>query len=240
MQKQTIRKCVWLFIFGIAMGLLETIVVVYLRELYYPDGFRFPLTLIPPRIISIELLRELCTMVMLLSIALLAGTNRYEKFAFFIYSFGVWDIIYYIGLKLLLNWPESLLTWDILFLIPITWLGPVLAPVICSILMILLALEILYLQEKKPAFIIKRLEWTLIIAGAALIFISFIQDYIKMLITTGLLSAYQSLLENEQFKNFITHHVPDFFNWTLFLAGILAIIIAMVWMFRRNFRSVQK
>ncbi|MBN2088654.1 hypothetical protein JW964_03530 [candidate division KSB1 bacterium] len=222
------------------MGLLETIVVVYLRELYYPDGFRFPLALIPPKIISVELLREICTIVMLLSIAMLTETTRYEKFAYFIYSFGVWDIVYYIGLKLLLDWPESLLTWDILFLIPITWLGPMLAPVICSMFMILLALEIVYLQEKKPGFVIKRLEWTLIIAGAVLIFISFIWDYTKMLITTGLFSAYQSLLENEQFKDFITHHIPEFFNWYLFLAGIFAISIAMVWMFRRNFQVIQK
>jgi len=236
--KQTIRKFAWLFIFGIAMGLLETIVVVYLRELYYPEGFRFPLALIPPKIISVELLREICTIVMLFSIAILAGTTRYEKFAYFIYSFGVWDIVYYIGLKLLLDWPESLLTWDILFLIPITWLGPVLAPVIGSIFMILLALEIVYLQEKKLGFVIKRLEWTLIIAGAVLIFISFIWDYTKMLITTGLFSDYQSLLENEQFKNFITHHIPEFFNWYLFLAGIFAISIAMVWMFRRNFQVI--
>ncbi len=238
MNKQTIRKFAWLFIFGIAMGLLETIVVVYLRELYYPEGFRFPLALIPPKIISVELLREICTIVMLFSIAILAGTTRYEKFAYFIYSFGVWDIVYYIGLKLLLDWPESLLTWDILFLIPITWLGPVLAPVIGSIFMILLALEIVYLQEKKLGFVIKRLEWTLIIAGAVLIFISFIWDYTKMLITTGLFSDYQSLLENEQFKNFITHHIPEFFNWYLFLAGIFAISIAMVWMFRRNFQVI--
>ena len=31
-----------LIIFAVSMGFLEAIVVVYIRELYYPDGFRFP------------------------------------------------------------------------------------------------------------------------------------------------------------------------------------------------------
>ncbi len=239
MNKQNIRKLTWLLIFGIAMGLLETIVVVYLRELYYPAGFRFPLTLIPPGIISVELLREICTMIMLFSIAMLAGTTRNEKIACFIYSFGVWDIVYYLGLKLLLNWPESLMTWDILFLIPITWLGPVLAPVICSVLMIALAIEILYLQDNKPHFKIKSYEWILILSGAFIIFTSFIWDYTKMLISKGLLSIYRTLPENEQFREFITSHVPDFFNWWLFSVGILATFAAMIWMFLRNFRLIQ-
>lgn len=240
MSKQNIQKFVWLLIFGIAMGLLETIVVVYLRELYYPDGFHFPLTLMPPKMILVELLREICTIVMLFSIAWLAGKTHLEKFAYFIFSFGVWDIFYYIGLKFLLNWPESLFTWDILFLIPITWLGPVLAPVVCSILMIIMAIEILYLQEKKPHFKIKIAEWILLISGAFIVFISFIWDYTKMLISTGLFSAYRTLLENEQFREFTRQHVPEVFNWILYLVGIFIIFIVMGWVFLRNFKLIRK
>lgn len=137
--KTEITRKLWIVLFfAIAMGFLEAIVVVYVRELYYPEGFRFPLKLIPPRIFSIELVRELTTLIMLAGIGLLAGKTKSGKFAWFLVNFGIWDITYYLALKIFLDWPESLHTWDILFLIPVTWIGPVLAPVICSVTMILL------------------------------------------------------------------------------------------------------
>jgi hypothetical protein len=54
--------------FSIAMGLLESAVVVYLREIYFPDGFNFPLNPIHGKIFTIELLRELATLIMLISL----------------------------------------------------------------------------------------------------------------------------------------------------------------------------
>ena len=38
-----LNKVLALTLFSIAMGLLEAVVVMYLRELYYPAGFAFPL-----------------------------------------------------------------------------------------------------------------------------------------------------------------------------------------------------
>jgi hypothetical protein len=38
-----IKTIIWLAVFSMAMGYLESAVVVYLRKLYYPDGFKFPL-----------------------------------------------------------------------------------------------------------------------------------------------------------------------------------------------------
>ena len=113
MQKQTYKTLLWLSIFGIAMGLLESAVVVYLRELYYPEGFAFPLKPMGPTLILTEILREAATLVMLMAIGVLAGRTRTERFGYFIFTFAVWDIFYYLFLKLLLNWPESLLTWDV-------------------------------------------------------------------------------------------------------------------------------
>ena len=127
-------------IFGIAFGFLEAIVVVYLREIYYPNGFSFPLTLLDPQMLKVEIVREFCTIIMLASVGWILGKTSGEKFSFFIFVFGVWDIFYYVALKIFLDWPETILEWDVLFLIPITWIGPVLAPVICSIGMILIAL----------------------------------------------------------------------------------------------------
>src|SRR5690349_15252456 len=135
-------------IFCIAMAALESAVVVYLRALYYPGEFTVAMKLIEVRILLVEIAREFATIVMLWAIGHLAGKNLKERFAYFLYSFAIWDIFYYVWLKVFINWPASLLDWDILFLIPFTWLGPVAAPVICSITMIILALALLYPGNK--------------------------------------------------------------------------------------------
>jgi hypothetical protein len=212
---------------AIAMGFLEAIVVVYLRELYYPKGFSFPLQTIPAGILSIELIREICTMVMLLIIALIAGKNKLQKFAWFIYCFAVWDIFYYLGLKLFLNWPPSLMTWDFLFLIPVAWVGPVLAPVICSLTMILLAVCIVMLQEKGYNVRIKLSEWGLIIGGAVIIFIAFIWDHFRIIIREGLLGEYFNLLHNPRFNQVMAQYKPEYFIWPMFILGEIIILLSI-------------
>ncbi len=142
------RTLLAVIIISIAMAALESAVVVYLRALFYPDGFTVALKLIDQRILLIEIAREGATLVMLIGIGGLAGINFKDRFAYFLLSFAVWDIFYYVWLKAFIDWPSSVLEWDILFLIPFTWLGPVLAPVICSVTMILLAIVIL--RSNKP------------------------------------------------------------------------------------------
>ena len=71
-------------------------------------------------------------MVMLGSVALAVARNLHEWIAAFAIAFGVWDIFFYVFLKLMIHWPESLSTWDILFLIPLPWVGPVWAPVLVA------------------------------------------------------------------------------------------------------------
>jgi len=124
------RRLSWLAVFAVAMGLLEAICVIYLRRLF-PVATNFP---IPPLDrLKIEVLREACTIAMLLAVAWLAGVNARSRLACFFFAFGIWDILYYVGLWWLANWPDSLLTWDCLFLIPKPWHGPVLAPVLISL-----------------------------------------------------------------------------------------------------------
>jgi len=130
------RRIVWLSLYAVAMGLLESVVVVYLRELYYPDGFVFPIVIIPDPLAVTELLRELTTLLMILAVAMLAGNDRTDRFFVFALVFGLWDIVYYLGLWFFLDWPESLLTWDVLFLIPVPWLAPVVYPLIIAVLLI--------------------------------------------------------------------------------------------------------
>ena len=130
-------------LFAIAMGLLESAVVIYLRDILYPGGFEFPLNPVRPDLVWTEILRELATLVMLLGVGILAGRNLAERFAWFMYSFAVWDIFYYAFLRVLIGWPESLMTWDVLFLLPVTWTGPVITPLIVSATMIFFALIII-------------------------------------------------------------------------------------------------
>jgi hypothetical protein len=119
------RRLVWLAVFGVAFGYLEGAVVVYLRALYYPNGFAFPLALPDPRVLAVEAGREGATLLMLLGVAMLAGRNAWERFGAFAFLFGVWDLVYYVMLRAALGWPASLMTWDVLFLLPVVWAGPV-------------------------------------------------------------------------------------------------------------------
>jgi hypothetical protein len=231
--KSVTRTFLLLAIFAIAMGFLEGIVAVYLRQLYYPEGFHFPLTLLTPEMLKVEWLREIATIVMLVSIAWLAGKNFIQRLSFFLFTFAVWDIFYYVLLKWILDWPSSLLTWDILFLIPIPWLGPVLAPVICSLTMIVMALLYVYLPEKGKPVKIMLWDWVLVLTGSAIIFFTFIWDYLKLIARTGVLSDADNPVIKENFWKAITSFVPDHYNWWLFFAGELLILASLFLVVRK-------
>ena len=134
--------------FAIAMAHVETMIVVYLRRLYYPEGFDFPLVIIDTPTLLLELEREAATLVMLAAYGLAAGRTKAGKLANFIIAFGVWDIFYYVWLKVVLDWPASLLTWDVLFLIPVPWAGPVIAPISVACTMIGMGLVLLHLEQR--------------------------------------------------------------------------------------------
>ena len=171
-----IIKIIWAAIFSISMGFVEAAVVVYLRRIYYPGGFAFPLKPLTDSLIGIEVLRETATIFMLLSIAVLAGKRIWERFAYFLFCFGVWDIFYYVWLKVLLDWPSTIFDWDILFLMPMPWIGPVIAPVTISMLMILLGLFIIYSFYKGYDFRPTLISRILALIGTVFILFSFMHD----------------------------------------------------------------
>ena len=201
------------------MGTMEAIVVVYLRKIFYPHGFDFPLTNLPNDMLILELIREISTLILLAVVAIITGKNKIQKLAWFIYTFAAWDIFFYIGLKISIGWPASLLTWDILFLIPVPWVAPILAPLICSITMILMGVVIIVFEETRKKVRIRMVELGMIIGGIVIILFSFMKDYLK----------------------FTDSFIPTSFDWPLFLFGETLILAAIVWnVFHTNRRINQK
>ncbi len=227
-------RLLWLAVFSVAMGLLEAIVVAYLRELYFPEGFRFPLRFIPEQMLHREVLRELSTLVMLLALSLVAARGSIVRFSVFLFTFGVWDLSYYLFLKLLLDWPQSLLTWDVLFLIPVTWVGPVLAPVICALTMIGLAMLVLSIHRRPGTVLIGTWAWLMMAAGAGLIFFTFISAAADIIIRGGFLSDLGHLAANRDFQAVMGSFVPERFDWWLFTAGEAMVLLSTVIVYRTN------
>ncbi len=170
------RKIVWATVFGIAMAFIESAVVVYLRALYYPEGFSFPLQPVTDTLISIEVLREVATLFLLVSVSAIAAQRFLERFSFFLFCFAVWDIFYYIWLKVLIDWPSTLLEWDILFLIPLPWIGPVIAPLSLSLLMIIFSLSMMHSFSKGYDFKPPLIPKILALGGTVCILFSFMRD----------------------------------------------------------------
>ncbi len=217
------------------MGIFEGAVVVYLREIYYPSGFAFPLNPMDNRIAITEIFRELASLCMLLSVSILAGKNLSQRFALFIYSFAIWDIIYYVLLWLILSWPESLMTWDILFLLPVTWTGPVITPVIVSVLMIFLATMIYYFNRKSEnQTIITTKEWMYLISGAFIIFVSFIWDYCKFLTNNISSAELRSKTFSDQLFDLSVQYIPGKFPWIVFFVGVAVLLFSFYTFYTRN------
>ena len=211
------RTVLALVLFGTAFGYLEAAVVSYLRLLheparqrFYPGrpaGDLFPL-LTPDQmratgseqsqILAIEIGREAATIAMLAALALAVARNAGQWAAAFVIAFGVWDVTFYLFLKVLLGWPASVFTWDILFLIPLPWVGPVLAPVLVSAAMIVAGVWHLHSEARLEPIRIGRAHWTGLIAGAAVIVVSFAEDY----------------------RNIMSGGMPNGFDWSLFVAGM--------------------
>ena len=211
------RTVLALLLFGVAFGYLEAAVVTYLRELheparqrFYPGraaGDLFPLLTLDQlhamgaghmRLLGTELGREAATIVMLAAVALGVARNAGSWGAAFVVAFGTWDIAFYVFLKVLLGWPESLLTWDILFLVPVPWVGPVLAPVLVSAAMITAGIWHFRREGRGHPIHIGGRHWAGILAGGVVIVISFAMDYAKMM----------------------SGGMPRDFHWALFLAGL--------------------
>lgn len=188
------------------MAYLEAAIVVYLRELFYPNGFHFPLIGIPSKILIIEIGREAATILMLYVYARSISQNGREILGYFSINFGIWDIWYYLWLKILLNWPDSIFDKDILFLIPLPWVGPVIAPVLVSVALIGSGYIFLHFDYQKNPIKLTKIDWILELFSGTIIILSF--------------------LSRPDGQQFVLN--SEIFPWWIFLFGLCLGIVVFV------------
>ncbi|MHC4405003.1 MAG: hypothetical protein ACYTG0_35600 [Planctomycetota bacterium] len=216
-----------LVVFGISFGYVEAAVVVYLRAIQEPirqevfgdEGADdlFPLLTVKQleaagqrHVLLVELGRELATLVMLAGAGWAVARNVRQWLAGFMIAFGVWDVFYYVFLKLLIGWPASLGTWDILFLLPVPWVGPVMSPVIVSVAMIVAGIVILRRESSGRPIAFRWFHWVAIVGGGLVVIVAFCWDC----------------------RNTMAGEWPSPFNWPLFSLGMgfgLAAFVHALW-----------
>jgi len=143
-----VNKFLLLALFSIAMAHIEGVVVVYLRKalgILESESNKVTLEKFPKHYIIIEQTREIATIVMLVTLALLVGTSWLDKLMVFLWTFAIWDLFYYVSLYLVIKWPPKFTTTDVLFLIPKPWIAPVWVPIsISSIVIIIILIFLLF------------------------------------------------------------------------------------------------
>lgn len=196
----------WVSLYAIAMAYLEAAVVVYLRALE-PGNAALARVLgaLPAHIVGVETGREAATLVMLAAVAMLAGRDRWTRLLHFALAFALWDFFYYVFLRLLIGWPPGLFTWDVLFLIPVPWTGPVLAPLLVDAALAGGALALVARAERGVRPGLPARAWAGAVAGAVVIVLSFTLDW----------------------RYTAAGDWPPAFRWWLFAAG-LALAVAAV------------
>lgn len=207
-----------LVLFGVAFAYVEAAVVVYLRVHYdpirqdafgeQPGGELFPMLQLEhlqeagtqyTHMLWTELGREFATLVMLAAAGLAIAGNFRQWLAGFMIAFGVWDVFYYVFLKVLIDWPASIRTWDILFLLPVPWVGPVIAPVLVAVSMIAAGTAILWRESREQPIRFRWFHWLAIVGGGLIVILAFCWD----------------------FRNVSAGGLPNPFHWPLFALGEL-------------------
>jgi hypothetical protein len=201
------RRC-WLLVvaFAIGMAWCEAATVYDLRVMvdrvnpYQADP-------LPLRGVvgQVELVREAATLLMLLAIGALAGRTWHVRMGYTVLAFGVWDVFYYVFLKAICGWPISPFDWDILFLLPLPWWGPVLAPVSIASLMIVGGTLASQCIDRNPFASVTSTQWSLTGVGVALALYVFMADSLRA-VDQGLEVA-RSVL-------------PTTFNWSVFAIAL--------------------
>jgi hypothetical protein len=158
-----------------------------------------------------ELVREAATLVMLATAGWLAGRTWRSRLGYALVAFGIWDILYYVWLKVICGWPRTLLDWDLLFLLPLPWWGPVLAPVMIAGLMVLGGTLVSVFETGNKPIWPGRLAWGLNLGGVGLALYVFMADTARAALG----------------QSFVRSVLLEGFNWPLFLLA-LALLAAPI------------
>ncbi len=225
----TIRKWVWVVVFAAAFAYVESAVVVYLRKIYFDGSFEFPIVTVWENgrhvldpLIVVELGREVATIVMLAAVGVIAGSSGLQRFCFFMIAFGIWDIFYYVWLWVITSWPEGLMTWDLLFYIPLPWVGPVIAPVLIAATMVAAGSILIWIDEKRIPIRWHWADWVIELGCGLLLIVAFCWDWKNILrVPDG--NAYSG--------------IPNPFAWWLFLPAYLFSVIYFAVRVSRTLRA---
>lgn len=195
------RRVTTVAAYALAMAYLESAVVVYLQRALSMT----PATLFPLRnqtalggLGSIEIGREVATILMLATVGWLAGRTSLERFAWTSVAFGIWDIGYYFWLWVFIGWPTSLGTTDLLFLLPVPWVAPVAAPMLVSIALITFGLIVARRIRRGDSLDLKLTQWILLVVGGLVVIASFTIDSVH--VRNG--------------------GMPSAFSWPIFVGGM--------------------
>ena len=190
--------------FAIAMAWLEAACVFYIRALVDRiEPYQANPLPMNAALGNVELLREATTLVMIATLGVLAGRTWRRRAGYAALAFGAWDIFYYVFLRLISDWPRTLLDWDILFLLPLPWWGPVLAPVSIALVMILWGT--LATQSGDGA---TDARWAWVPGGAGIV----------LALAVFMSDAWRALPDG---RGAVLQVLPTTFNWPLFWLALL-------------------
>jgi len=208
-------------LFAVAMAYVESAVVVYLRAMYGIEDLLTDMPALPDAYTVIEVGREAATLLMLVAVGWVAGRRWQDRLGYGVFAFGLWDIFYYGWLYLFIGWPASLLEWDVLFLLPLPWWGPVLAPMLIALLLAAVGgLAVIEAARDEPLRV-RTSDWWVAGAGALLALYLFMADAVRAL-PDGVAAVGQVR--------------PTRFNWPLFAIALLAMSLPLVRAVRHSSR----
>ena len=195
--------------YAVAMAYLESAVVLYLElALGSHVGEIFPLR--PAGAVGnlawVEVGRVVATLVMIATVGALAGRSGLERLAWGAVIFGTWDIAYYGWLWVFAGWPPSLVTTDLLFLIPVPWVGPVWAPVVVSLALVGVGLAAARMFRRGGRLQVRGRHWVAGLTGGALVILSWTLDA----------------------PNVLAGSIPGAYPWPVFAAGMGLALIAAI------------
>ena len=188
------------------MAYVESAVVVYIRRIYGINDLLLDIPSFDPVLAPIEVGRELATLIMLLAVGWAVGKSLQSRVSYTFFIFGVWDIFYYIWLRLFIGWPNSLFSPDILFLIPLPWWGPIIAPMLIAFLMVAGGTLAVIREDKGHKIRFSLFDWTTLIAGVFILLYSFMEDAL------AIMPADVETLAQLR---------PTSFNWPIYILGLV-------------------